>query len=47
MNNFEFISPTKFIFGKKTELLAGKEAIGNYVKLEKKDVLEIYKIALK
>lgn len=48
MDNFNFYSPTEFVFGKGRESECGKyvKKNGEFVKLTKDDVAEIYRIAL-
>jgi alcohol dehydrogenase YqhD (iron-dependent ADH family) len=46
MLDFTFLSPTKIIFGRGVEKGVGNGTIGNFVKLDKKAVAEIYRRAL-
>ena len=48
MDNFNFYSPTEFVFGKGRESECGKyvKKNGEFVKLTKDDAAEIYRIAL-
>lgn len=49
MDNFNFYSPTEFVFGKGRESECGKyvKKNGGFVKLTMDDAEKIYKIALK